>query len=183
MGLEARSLKSRCWQGRVRSKVSRRQPFLTPPAFSDSRHCLTVTAELQALPPSSCGLVLCVFTSISSKETCCLDHLSWFHLRLLNLNNLQSCFFQMNSNSQILGHGISFRGSPFNLPWASLMAQMVKNLPAMWDTWVWSLGWEDPLEKGMAVHSSILAWRIPMDRGAWQAIVLGVAKSRIRLNN
>ena len=44
---------------------------------------------------------------------------------------------------------------------ASLVAQMVKNPPAMWETWVPSLGWEDPLEKGMAVHSSILAWRIP----------------------
>ena len=49
------------------------------------------------------------------------------------------------------------------------MAQMVKNLPAMREIWVQSLGWEDPLEKGMAIHSSILAWRIPMDRGAWQA--------------
>ena len=44
---------------------------------------------------------------------------------------------------------------------ASLMAQMVKNLPAMQETWVVSLGWEDPLEKEMATHSSILAWRIP----------------------
>ena len=44
---------------------------------------------------------------------------------------------------------------------ASCVAQMVKNLPAMWKTWVWSLGLEDPLEKGMATHSSILAWRIP----------------------
>ena len=44
--------------------------------------------------------------------------------------------------------------------WASLMAQLVKNLPAMWETWVLSLGWEDPLEKGMATHSSVLAWRI-----------------------
>ena len=41
------------------------------------------------------------------------------------------------------------------------MAQLVKNLPAMWETWVWSLGWEDPLEKGKATYSSILAWRIP----------------------
>ena len=61
--------------------------------------------------------------------------------------------------------------------WASLVAQMVKNLPAMRETWVWSLDWEDPLEEGMATHSSILAWRIPMDRGAWQAIVHGVTKS------
>ena len=45
--------------------------------------------------------------------------------------------------------------------WASLVAQRVKNLPAMWETWVQSLGWEDPLEKGKATHSSILAWRIP----------------------
>ena len=44
---------------------------------------------------------------------------------------------------------------------ASLVAQLVKNLPAMWETWVRSLGWEDPLEKGKATHSSILAWRIP----------------------
>ena len=45
--------------------------------------------------------------------------------------------------------------------WASLVAQTVKDLPAMQETWVRSLGWEDPLEKGMATHSSILAWRIP----------------------
>ena len=42
------------------------------------------------------------------------------------------------------------------------MAQMVKNPPAMWETWVQSLGWEDPQEEGMAIHSSVLAWRIPM---------------------
>ena len=47
------------------------------------------------------------------------------------------------------------------------MAQTVKNLPAMRETWVRSLGWEDPLEEGMATDSSILAWRIPMDRGAY----------------
>ena len=49
---------------------------------------------------------------------------------------------------------------------ASLVSQTVKNTPAMRETWVRSLGWEDPLEEGMATHSSILAWRIPMDRGA-----------------
>ena len=48
---------------------------------------------------------------------------------------------------------------------ASLVAQMVKNPPAIRETWVRSLGWEDPLEEGMGTHSSILAWRIPMDRG------------------
>ena len=52
---------------------------------------------------------------------------------------------------------------------ASLVTQMVKNPPAMWETWVKCLTWEDPLEEGMATQSSILAWRIPMNRGAWQA--------------
>ena len=58
------------------------------------------------------------------------------------------------------------------------MAQLVKNPPAMWETWVQSLGWEDPLEKGMATDSSMLAWRVPMDRGAWQATVHRIAKSQ-----
>ena len=57
------------------------------------------------------------------------------------------------------------------------MAQTVKNPPAMRETWVQSLGWEDPLEEAMATYSSILAWRIPMDRGAWEATVHGVAES------
>ena len=61
--------------------------------------------------------------------------------------------------------------------WASLVAQMVKNLPAMWETWVRFLGLEDPLEEGMATHSNILGWRIPLGRGAWWAIVHGVAES------
>ena len=66
---------------------------------------------------------------------------------------------------------------PLQYSWASLVAQTVKNLPAMQETWVWSLGWEDPLEEVIATHSSILAWRIPMDRGAWWARVHGVTKS------
>ena len=61
---------------------------------------------------------------------------------------------------------------------ASLVAQMVKNPPATWETWVLFLGWEDPLEEGMATHSSILAWRIPMDKGTWWATVHGVSKSQ-----
>ena len=52
-------------------------------------------------------------------------------------------------------------GEFHGLFWASLVAQLVKNLPAMPETWVQSLGWKDPLEKGRATHSSILAWRIP----------------------
>ena len=57
------------------------------------------------------------------------------------------------------------------------MAQTVKNLPAMWETWVRSLGWQDLLEEGTATHVGILAWSIPMDRGDWRAIVQEVAKS------
>ena len=57
-----------------------------------------------------------------------------------------------------VGEGI---GYPLQYSWASLVAQLVKNLPAMWETLVRSLGWEDPLEKGKRTHSSILAWRIP----------------------
>ena len=57
--------------------------------------------------------------------------------------------------------------------WASLVAQTVKNPPAVRDTWVRSLDREDPLEEGVATPSSILAWRIPMDRGARQATVMG----------
>ena len=66
---------------------------------------------------------------------------------------------------------------------ASLVAQMVKNLLAIRETWVRSPGWEDPLEEGMATPSSILAWRIPMDRGASWATVHGVAKSQTRLSD
>ena len=66
-------------------------------------------------------------------------------------------------------------GYPLQYSWASLVTQMAKNLPAMWETWVWFLGWEDPLEESMATHSSILAWSIPMDRGAWRTTVHGVA--------
>ena len=73
---------------------------------------------------------------------------------------------------QFPGEGI---GYPLQYSWASLVAQMVKNLPAMQDTWIQILGWENPLEEGMATHSSILAWRIPLDRGAWWATDHGVA--------
>ena len=62
------------------------------------------------------------------------------------------------------------------------VAQTVKNQAAIWENWVQSLGqslgWEDPLEEGLAAHSSILAWRIPMERGAWQATVHGVTNSQ-----
>ena len=70
---------------------------------------------------------------------------------------------------------------PLHTNWASLVVQVVKNLPAMLETWVQSLGWEDPLEKGMATHSCSCLENLT-DRGAWQAAVHGVAKSRTRLS-
>ena len=63
------------------------------------------------------------------------------------------------------------------------VAQTVKNLPAVWETRVQTLDREDPLEEGMATHSSIFAWRILMNRGAWKATVCRVAKSWTLLNN
>ena len=62
-------------------------------------------------------------------------------------------------------------------------AQMVKNLPAMQETQVQSLGWEEPLEKGMVTHSSILAWRIPMDKESGELQSMRVAKSRTCLSD
>ena len=77
------------------------------------------------------------------------------------------------------GEGIDY---PCWCSWASLVAQTAKNSPAMQETWVQSLGWEDPLEEGMATHSSI-TWRVPMDRGAWWATVRGVTKSWTQLSD
>ena len=74
-------------------------------------------------------------------------------------------------------------GCPLQHSWAPLVAQSVKNWPAMQEIWVQSLGWEDLLEEGMATHSSIIAWRIPTDRGAWWATVPGVTKSRTQLSD
>ena len=72
----------------------------------------------------------------------------------------------------------SFPKGEIQYSWDPLVAQMVKNPPVVQKIWVQSLGWEDFLEEGMAAHSSISAWRIPMDTGAWQAIIHGVRKSR-----
>ena len=72
------------------------------------------------------------------------------------------------------GEGI---GYPLQYSWASPVAQLLKNLPAMWETWVQFLGWENPLEKGNDAHFCILAWRIP------GTIVHGVAMNRTRLSD
>ena len=73
------------------------------------------------------------------------------------------------------GEGI---GYPLQYSWASLVAELVKILPATRETWVESLGGEDPLEKGMANHSSFLCLENSMDRGVWEATVHGVSKSQ-----
>ena len=68
-------------------------------------------------------------------------------------------------------------GNSLQYSWASLVARTVKNPPAMQETWVQSLGWEDPLEEGMVTHSSFLVWRISMHRGTWRATVHEVTES------
>ena len=87
--------------------------------------------------------------------------------------------------SSIPGLGMSSEegiGYALQYSWASLVAQQVKNPPAMQETWLWSLGWEDPLEKGKATYSNILARRIP-----WMVYSMesqrGVAKNRTRLSD
>ena len=76
------------------------------------------------------------------------------------------------------GEGIVY---PLQCSWASLVVQMVKNPPAMWETWVRSLIWEDPLEKGMATYRSILAWRIPWTEEPDGLQSTGSEKSQMQL--
>ena len=81
--------------------------------------------------------------------------------------------------SYILSKKVDYMKYVYKIKLCSLVAQRIKHLPAMWETWVRSLDWEDPLEKEMATHSSILVWRInPMDRAAWWATVHRVPKSQ-----
>ena len=106
---------------------------------------------------SECYVVLC-FVAQS-----CLKRTSWEMLSWMN-HNLKS---KLPGEISTISH---------------MLAHMAKNPWAMWETWVWFLGWEDALEKGIATHSSILAWRIPMDRGAWRAWFHGVARSWTQLS-
>ena len=96
-------------------------------------------------------------------------------------DSLESSPVQDTYTRGTLSTQTSFLGSnPRSVPLrVSQVAQMVKNLPAVQETWG---GGGDPLEKGMATHCSILAWRIPMDSGAWRAAVQGITKSQIRLS-
>ena len=122
---------------------------------------------LRQKAPSSFGIAQGFPDDLSSKEFAC------------NLGEAEETGLVLGLGRSS-GKGI---GYPLQYSWVSLVAQMVKNPTAMRETWVRSLGWEDPLEEGMATHSSILAWRIPMDRGAWRATVRGVAQSCTRLSD
>ena len=141
-------------------------------------------------PLTQCDRPISIF--ISTPQSC--------RLLIFASSNLQQSFLCISQYSSvgkeatcnagdpgsISGSGRSTRegiGYPCQYSWASLVAQIVKNLPSMRETWVQSLGWENPLEESMATLSSILAWSIPMDRGAWWATVHGVSKSRTLLSD
>ena len=109
------------------------------------------------------GMVICCPTSVS--HPCLAYEPKTLEFSVMNKNPRPS---QFNSDIFVLAFwcGILIRTfTPLEalslLLGTSLVAQMVRSLPAMWETWVWSLGWEDPLEKEMATYSSILAWKIP----------------------
>ena len=94
------------------------------------------------------------------------DNIFYFYQGFPNSSVGKESTCNAGDPGSILGSGRSAgegRGYPLQYSWALLVAQLVKNWHAMQETWVWSLGWEDPLEEGMATHSSILAWRISMD--------------------
>ena len=104
----------------------------------------------------------------------------WLAQLVKNLLAIQEDLVQFLGWEVSLEKGVGY--SPHH-SWASLVAQMIKNLPAMRETWLQSLIWEDLLEECVATLSSILAWRIPMERGARQATVNGAAKSQTWLSD
>ena len=129
--------------------------------ISDSNDWIYIFRDLNLKNTYVCGYV-CIY--ISWQIICLQCRKSWFNFWV----------------GKIPAEGI---GHPPQYSWASLVAQMVKNLPAMQETWVGSLGWEDALKEGMETHFSILDWRIPMDRGAWWATVYGITKSQTQLSD
>ena len=138
---------------------------------------------------SSVFFCLFVFLTILEKRHCSAFPL--FHIIFsqyvpilpLSLQNAESTFIRRRTlllSQWDVGQPCSVRGH-LHLP--AQVTQAVKNLPAMRETWVRSLGLEDLLEEGMATHFSIPAWKIPMGRGAWQATVHGVTKNWTQLSN
>ena len=109
---------------------------------------------LQIITPKGGGRTSCLFIS----RTSCL--FINFPSALMGFpdSSVKNQPAMQETSAGFLGEGIVY---PLQYSWASLVAQLVKNLPSMGETWVGSLGWEDPIQKGKATYSSILAWRIP----------------------
>ena len=131
---------------------------------------------------NSFNYLLCAFDI--PHQGVCVHALSTLALCFLTLGDSPASFCVLLD--QILRFAISPRRAVPLIGewyWVSLVAQMVENLPATHETWVQSLDWEDPLEEAMVTHSTVLALRIPMDRGAWQATIHGVAKSWTQLSD
>ena len=136
--------------------------------------------EFEQAPGAGSGLAFC--SPWGRNESDMTEWLNW--LTCSSAGKESTCNAAEPSSIPGLGRspweGISY---PLQCSWASLVAQTVKNPLAMQETWVQSLDWEDLLEEGPATHSSIFAWRIPMDRGAWRATVRGVTKSLTQLSD
>ena len=116
---------------------------------------------------------------VSSDSRYTMDSRICTPLRLLDSSVGKESACYAGDPSSIPGSGRSIGegiGCPPQYSWASLVAHLVKNPSAMWETWVRSLGWEDSLEKGKATHSSILAWRIP-----WTVQSMGLQRVRHNL--
>ena len=143
--------------------------------------------SLKSLLPHHCSLTILVFLmsmllffKIFSTSFICPSIHSFKHSFVYSLNFL--CFGSMEGGQRHWWR-TGKNSEEVHYSWASLVAQTVKNLPVMWETWVWSLGWEEPPREGMEIHSDILAWKIPTDRGAWRATVHGATKSRTWLSD
>ena len=112
------------------------------------------------------SVLICTFLVINFQTTWITHYTMWLESFWVVLSSSADKESTCNTGDpgSILGSGRSPGegvGYPLQYSWASLVAQAVMNLPAMWETWVWSLSWEDLLEKGKVTHSSFLAWRIP----------------------
>ena len=109
--------------------------------------------------------VVCVYVCVCFPVTIQFTRVSLVAQLVKNPPAIQETVL-IPGSGRLSGEGL---GYSLQYSWPSLVVQAVKNLPAMREIWVQSLGWEDPQEEGMATYSSSLAWRIPMDREAWQA--------------
>ena len=124
--------------------------------------CEAIPAVRMMETPTSGKSCLCFCRLLSHPRQPLICHYIGFYILKCYLHELKLCCF----------------GGAWFLTRASQVAQLVKNLPAMQETWVWSLGWEDPQEKGTATHSSILAWRIPWTEEPGRLQPMGLQRLR-----